>query len=363
MSKLNSINLQTFPVLKNLTGKTILLTGAAGFIGSHLTDALLVAGAKVIGVDNLITGNKANLTEALKNPNFTFIEADVIADPASYLPADFAGPQNKNPKANLDGVLHFASPASPPRYQANPKLTYRVNSTATDLLLSYLQIYYPQARFLFASTSEAYGDPASHPQKETYWGNVNPNGIRSCYDESKRLGETICGVHARDFKMDVRIIRIFNTYGTRMDAGDGRVIPNFVNQILQNQPVTIYGEGSQTRSYCYVTDLVRGILTFFALDKGVNGQTLAGETINLGNPQEYTVLETAKVIFKLIHADENLSESAWQEKFKQIIVFKDLPKDDPTRRQPDISKAQEFLAWQPTISFEEGLKPTIEYFQ
>lgn len=371
----NNINLETLPILKNLTDKTILVTGVAGFIASHLTDALLAAGAKVIGVDNLVTGKEANLVEALKNPNFTFIKADVIADPATYLPAGFAGTQesssaggelNFQPSSqnkSLDGVLHFASPASPPRYQAHPKLTYRVNSVATDLLLSYLQKYYPQARLLFASTSESYGDPVVHPQPETYWGNVNPNGPRSCYDESKRLGETICGVHARDFKMDVRIIRIFNTYGNRMDPKDGRVIPNFVTQILNDQPITIYGDGSQTRSYCFVDDLVRGILTFFALDKGVNGQELAGETINLGNPQEYTVLETAKTIYQLIKAEQNLSETEIAAEFDKMITFKDLPKDDPTRRQPDISKAKEFLDWQPSIDFEAGLKPTIEYFK
>ncbi|PIR61455.1 MAG: NAD-dependent dehydratase, partial [Candidatus Pacebacteria bacterium CG10_big_fil_rev_8_21_14_0_10_44_11] len=214
--------------------KTVVVTGGAGFVGSHLCQALLAEGAKVVAVDNLITGSQQNLVEFASNEKFLFIKADVIKPPLSYLPADL----------KIDLILHFASPASPPRYQEHPVETYLVNSLATHNLLQYLKESNPQARFLFASTSEVYGDPQEHPQKETYWGNVNPNGPRSCYDEGKRLGETICGVHQRDFKMDVRIVRIFNTYGPRMDIDDGRVIPSFIKESLMGGPLSMFGDGS-----------------------------------------------------------------------------------------------------------------------
>ncbi len=322
--------------------KNILVTGAAGFIGSHLCEQLLQRQAKVIGVDNFLTGSKDNI-EAVKTAvgakadNFTFIEADVNQEPANYLPADL----------EISAILHFASPASPDKYQQHPKKTYLVNSWATHLLLSYLLAVQPQARLLFASTSEVYGDPLQHPQDESYWGNVNPNGPRSCYDEAKRMGEAICGVHARDFNLDVRIVRIFNTYGPRMDINDGRVVPNFIKAVLLNQKFQIYGTGEQTRSFCYVDELVEGILLALSTDG------LKGETINLGNPVELTVLETAKTI----------KQAVGQELQKDDLVYKPLPVDDPTRRKPDISKAKKLLAWEPKINFKDGLEKTVHYFQ
>ncbi len=316
----------------SLKNQQVIVTGGTGFIGSHLCEELLAQGANVVAIDNLITGNKQNVAHL--SSNFTFIEADVTQPVASFFPTD------RQP----DLVLHFASPASPPKYQAHPVETYLVNSAATHNLLQYLHQHAPKVRFLFASTSEIYGDPLEHPQKESYWGNVNPNGIRSCYDEAKRLGETICGVHAREFHMDVRIVRIFNTYGPRMDIHDGRVVTNLLDQAMHHQPLTIYGDGTQTRSYCYVKDLVDGILRFAQCDG------LAGETVNLGNPEEYTVLETAQLIQRLCNDHSE-------------CVHSPLPKDDPTRRRPDISKAQRLLNWSPKISFEEGLLKTIEYFQ
>ncbi|HYD35475.1 MAG TPA: NAD-dependent epimerase/dehydratase family protein [Vitreimonas sp.] len=325
------------------SGKTVVVTGAAGFIGSHLCDHLLSEGASVIGVDNLLTGRLENLSHLLddnstsKNFQFTFINADVIQPTDSYLPAGQV----------LDYVFHFASPASPPRYQAHPIETYQVNVWGTHHLLQYLHTHSPAARFIFASTSEVYGDPQLHPQPESYWGNVNPNGIRSCYDEAKRLGETICGIHHRDLGMDVRIVRIFNTFGPRIDPVDGRVIPQFVSQALANQPLTVYGDGSQTRSYCFVDDLVEGILRL------ASQEGLAGETINIGNPGEYTVKETAEIVYQLIHLEATEVPFDWRP----------LPKDDPTRRRPDITKAQQVLGWQPVISLADGLKTTIAYFQ
>ncbi len=326
-----------------LQNKSCVVTGAAGFIGSHLCESLLKLGAKVIGVDNFSTGSNDNLESMLQTAgefakNFTFIKADVNQPPATYLTIDSA----------IDFVFHFASAASPDKYQAFPRETYLVNSWATHQLLDFLLAHQPQARFIFASTSEVYGDPLQHPQPESYWGNVNPNGIRSCYDEAKRLGETICGVYEREFAMDVRIVRIFNTYGPRMDINDGRVIPNFIKFSLAGEPVPVYGEGQQTRSYCYVTDLVAGILSLAGLPN------LKGETINLGNPQELTVFETAQLVKQLIIGkfDPN-----------QDMIFKPLPKDDPTRRKPDISKAKKLLNWEPQVKFEQGLNLTIEYFK
>lgn len=319
-----------------LQHKRIVVTGAAGFLGSHIVDRLLSEGAAVIGVDNLITGSERNLEAARTHQDFTFINADVSQPAEQYLPPE-----------KIDGVFHFASPASPPRYQAKPVETYLVNSIGTHYLLQYLKQYHPQARFFFASTSEVYGDPEIHPQPESYWGNVNPNGVRACYDESKRLGETICGIHQRDFAMDVRIVRIFNTYGPRMDITDGRIIPNFVSQSLAGKPITIYGDGNQTRSFCYVDDLVEGIVRYFCTE------TLNGETINLGNPQELTAIETADTIWRSIHQDQS----------KPIFSFESQKSDDPTRRKPDITKAQQLLDWQPRISFADGLLPTIAFFR
>ena len=316
--------------------KTVLVTGAAGFIGSHLSETLLSYGVKVIGVDNFLTGRKDNLATIKGNSNFTFIEADVTTDPTSYLPADI----------KIDALLHFASPASPPRYQAHPVETYLVNSHATHLLLQYLLKTSPTARVVFASTSEVYGDPQVHPQPEAYWGNVNPNGVRSCYDEAKRLGETICGVHQRDLGMDIRIVRIFNTYGPRIDPDDGRIIPQFISEALAGKPYSIFGDGSQTRSYCYVSDLVEGVLQLLMLEGG------AGETVNIGNPGEYTVLQTAQEIHQMINPDKEFKAN-----------FMPLPKDDPTRRQPDIQKAGKLLGWRPRVMFRDGLIQTVMYFR
>lgn len=324
----------------DLTNQTVLITGAAGFIGSHLADALLSMGATVYGVDNFLTGRPENVAHLDSNDRFQFIQADVIQSPQAYLPED----------VTFDYIFHFASPASPPRYQDHPVETYLVNSLGTHQLLQYLLLTNPNGRFIFASTSEVYGDPLEHPQKETYWGNVNPNGPRSCYDEAKRLGESICGVHQRDFGVDVRIVRIFNTYGPRMDVDDGRIIPNTAKQILAGQPVHIFGDGTQTRSYCYVSDLVAGIVKLVTLPD------LAGATINIGNPGEFTVLETAEMMLQAAQ-EMNLTTLTELE-----LQFEPLPIDDPTRRRPDITQAQKALSWEPKVSFAEGLKPTLEFF-
>lgn len=319
------------------TDSTVVVTGAAGFIGSHLTDALLANGATIVGIDNFITGSKENIAHLEDESRFKFIEADVSGDIGPVL--DQLG--------KIDLILHFASPASPPGYQAHPIETYQVNSFATHNLLQYLYHHHRSARFLFASTSEVYGDPAVHPQTEDYWGNVNPNGIRSCYDEAKRLGETICGVHQRDLGMDVRIVRIFNTYGPRMDINDGRSIPNLIKSAMAQEELPIYGDGSQTRSYCYVSDLVEGILRL------AGGDNLSGTTVNLGNPGEFTILEIARLIWHTLHGEDSKPE----------LAFSELPKDDPLRRQPDISRAKNLLNWQPEVPFTEGLAQTVKYFQ
>lgn len=322
-------------MLNRFSGKTVLVTGAAGFLGSHLVEALLAEGATVTGVDNFSTGKRRNL-DGISSEHFTFIEADVTHNPTEYLQGQ-----------KFDFIFHFASPASPPRYQELPRETYLVNSVGTDHLLMYLKDTNPEGKFVYAGTSEAYGDPLEHPQKETYWGNVNPNGARSMYDEGKRLGETVCGVFHRTFGMDVRIARIFNTYGPRMDIQDGRVIPSFIDSALKNEPMAIFGDGSQTRSYCYVSDEIEGFLRLSIEPKA------KGETINIGNPGEFTVLETAEVIWKAVHGDESQPQT----------TFHPLPVDDPLKRQPDITKAKTLLGWEPTISFAEGLPKTIEYFR
>lgn len=317
------------------SGKKVLVTGAAGFLGSHLVEKLLSEGALVMGVDNFLTGNAENLA-GITTDRFAFIEADVNKPAHTYLQGEV-----------FDFIFHFASPASPPYYQKYPRETYLVNSMATDSLLSYLQETNPAGTFLFAGTSEAYGDPLEHPQKETYWGNVNPNGIRSCYDEAKRLGETICGVFYRDFGIDTRIVRIFNTYGPRIGAEDGRVIPSFVMSAMKNEPMTVFGDGTQTRSYCYVSDLIEGIVRL-SLEPQAKG-----ETVNIGNPGEFTVTETAQIIWKEVHGQSSEAK----------IDYRPLPGDDPTRRKPDITKAKELLGWEPEVSFAEGLKKTVAWFR
>jgi len=310
----------------------IIITGGAGLIGSHLCESLLNQGHIITCIDNFITGRKQNIAHLFSNSNFTFIEADVSQPPTSY----------QLPAINYQLIFHLASPASPLGYSQNPIATYQVNAWGTHYMCELARQH--NARILYSSTSEVYGDPLQHPQTEIYWGNVNPNGPRSCYDESKRFGEMVCMTFFRKFKLDTRIVRIFNTYGPRNDPQDGRVVPNFIMQALKNEPLTIYGDGKQTRSFCYVSDLVMGI------EKMMFTENLTGEVINLGNPNEFTVLELAQMVIKLIGS-------------KSEISYQDLPPDDPRQRKPDISKAKQLLNWEPTIALEEGLKPTIEYFK
>lgn len=306
-----------------------LVTGGAGFIGSHLCDRLIELGHGVLCVDNLLTGKKENIAHLFSQPRFTFLEHDCIKP----LPDSTAATQV---------IFHFASPASPPKYQEFPVETLLVNSIGTYHLLESAKKW--QARFVFASTSEVYGDPLEHPQKETYFGNVNPVGPRSCYDEAKRVGETFVATYVRKFQLDATTVRIFNTYGPRMDIGDGRVVTNFIKQILELRPITIQGKGTQTRSFCYISDLVDGII------KIAFAQNLQGQVINLGNSYEMTILELAEILKKLTG-------------FTGSYKYTDLPEDDPERRKPDITKARQLLGWEPKITLEEGLVKTLGYFQ
>lgn len=324
--------------------QVFLITGAAGFIGSHLVDHLLSQEHEVWGVDNLITGNTNNLTQARNNPNFHFIHADVTQAPDLYLPENF---YIKIPNQQLNSIYHLASIASPPLYQQYPRETYLVNVVATDALLEFIKDHSPATKFIYASTSEVYGDPLEHPQKESYWGNVNPNGDRSCYDESKRMGETVCGVFTKKYGIDTRIARIFNTYGPRMDTNDGRIIPNFITQALSTKKLTIYGDGSQTRSFCYIDDTIKGLVIMSQLSN------LIGKTINIGNPEEYNVFETARLIYQAVA----------QTDVEPLFDYQKLPNDDPTRRRPDISLAKSLLDWQPTTDFKTGISRTIAWFQ
>lgn len=308
--------------------QTCLVTGGAGFIGSHLCDKLLAKNLRVVCLDNLLTGSRKNIEHLLDNPNFKFMECDIIS--------------GCDPKEKLDYIFHFASPASPIDYQNYPVETLLVNSMGTKNCLD-LAVKH-KATIMFASTSEIYGDPLVHPQAETYWGNVNPNGVRSCYDEAKRFGESIITVYQRKFHLTTKIIRIFNTYGPRMQKDDGRVISNFVNQAISREDVTVNGEGKQTRSFCYVDDLVEGIVATMFSDKTDNG------VYNLGNPDEHSVLEIAEMIIKL-----TASESK--------VRFSRMPEDDPKRRKPDITKIKNAIGWEPKIELAEGLPRTIEYFK
>lgn len=305
---------------------TAIVTGGAGFIGSHVVDALLTKGYAVFAVDNLITGREDNLTEAKKHENFTFIKHDVTGE----LPV----------VGHIDYLYHLASPASVPDYQKFSEETALVNSVGTRVLLKVAKAH--GAKFLFTSTSEVYGDPKEHPQKETYWGNVNPNGVRACYDESKRFGEMITMLYVRNHGVDGRIARIFNTYGPRMRPTDGRVVSNFINQAISNKPMTVYGDGKQTRSFCYVSDMVDGLIRLMDVP--------SGEVVNLGNPEEYTVLDLAQKIKIMTRTSSE-------------IVHTELPEDDPTQRRPDISKAKKLLGWEPKISVDEGVKKTVEYYR
>jgi dTDP-glucose 4,6-dehydratase len=303
----------------------VLITGAAGFLGSHLTDRFLAEGHEVIGMDNLITGARENIAHLEGNPKFQFILHDV----SKYISVD--GP--------LDGVLHFASPASPIDYLELPIQTLKVGSLGTHNALGLAKA--KGARFFLASTSEVYGDPQVHPQPESYWGHVNPVGPRGVYDEAKRFAEAITMAYHTYHHIDTRIIRIFNTYGPRMRARDGRVVSNFVVQALKGEPLTVYGEGQQTRSFCYVSDEVDGIYRLFMSD--------LTDPTNIGNPNEFTVRQLAELVLKMTGS-------------KSKIEQRPLPTDDPKVRKPDITRARTLLGWEPKVSLEEGLKHTIAYF-
>lgn len=312
--------------------KKILVTGAAGFIPSHLCDRLIEQGDDVVGVDNFVTGRRDNLEQLLDHPNFTLIQADISQPVENYL-------NNQGP---FDQIYHLASPASPEGYYKEPILTYQANGFGTHYLAEYAHQH--DSIFFFASTSEVYGDPLEHPQKESYWGNVHIRGKRSCYDVSKRFGEMVQEVWLREKNLQTRTVRIFNTYGPRMDPMDGRVIPNFITQALKGEAITIYGDGSQTRSFCYVDDLVEGIMEV------MNSPEAQGDYFNLGNPDEYTMLELAKIIKETVGSNSE-------------IVYRPLPEDDPTQRRPDISKINSRLGWKPQTPLSNGLGKTIEYFK
>jgi UDP-glucuronate decarboxylase len=309
----------------------VLVTGAAGFLGSHLVDRLLADGDRVVGVDNFVTGSRANFAHIGSDLPYEFVEADVS------LPWTWAQ-RIEDP----DLIMHFASPASPVDYGREPLATMSVNAVGAMHGVELANA--SGARLLFASTSEVYGDPLEHPQRETYWGNVNPIGVRACYDEAKRYAEAYVTSAIRALGIDARIVRIFNTYGPRMQPGDGRVIPNFCLAALAGQPLTVYGNGRQTRSFCYVSDLVEGIVRFAKRD------VVAERVVNLGNPDEFTINELAGI----------LSEVAG---VPLETILCELPPDDPTRRRPDIDRARAQLGWEPKVALREGLSATLNYFR
>ncbi len=304
----------------------IVVTGGAGFVGSHLCDLLVARGDDVVCVDNLSSGRRVNVEQLLDHGRFTFIEADVCKD----LPVE----------GHVDGVMHLASPASPPEYLRMPLETLDVSSIGTRRALDLARAN--DARFFLASTSEVYGDPLVHPQTEEYWGNVNPVGPRAVYDEAKRFAETLTMTYHREFGLRSAIVRIFNTYGPRLRPADGRVVSNFLVQAMKGVPITVYGDGSQTRSFCYVADEVRGLIALFDSDE-------IGP-INVGNPDEFTMLELAQIVIELTGSGSP-------------IVFEPLPADDPTRRRPDITKARERLGWAPTVNLREGLRCTYAAYE
>ena len=306
--------------------KIVVITGGAGFLGSHLCDRFIREDLKVYAVDNLITGNLRNIRHLSRDKNFEFIKHDVSKE------IKMAGP--------VDYVLHFASPASPVDYLNYPIQTLKVGSLGTHNTLGLAKL--KKARFLMASTSEVYGDPKVHPQKETYWGHVNPIGPRGVYDEAKRFAEAITFAYNRYHKMDTKIVRIFNTYGPRMRIKDGRVVPNFIYQALHHQPITVYGSGKQTRSFCYYSDLIEGI--YRLLYSNIPGP------VNIGNPDEFTIMEFARMVIKMSGT-------------KSKIVYKPLPTDDPKQRRPDISLARKHLGWAPKVKLHDGLKETIKWFK
>lgn len=303
----------------------ILVTGGAGFLGSHLCDRLIGQGHEVICLDNFFTGRKSNIQHLLGNPRFELVRHDIID---SF-------------KFEVDRIYNLACPASPPHYQYNPIKTMKTSVVGAINCLGLAKRV--KARVFQASTSEVYGDPAVHPQQESYWGNVNPIGLRSCYDEGKRAAETLFFDYHRENGVDIRVIRIFNTYGPRMLADDGRVVSNFIVQALQGNDLTVYGDGSQTRSFCYVDDLVEGFLRFMEQEKSVG-------PMNLGNPGEFTMLQLAELVLKKVGG-------------KSRITHKPLPSDDPKQRRPDITLARETLGWEPKVPLEEGLEKTIAYFR
>jgi dTDP-glucose 4,6-dehydratase len=305
--------------------KSALITGAAGFLGSHLTDRLLAEGYQVIGVDNLSTGDRENLAHLANDSRFRFDERDICE---SFDPG------------RVDYVFNLASPASPPEYLRLGIETLRVGSVGVENALKIAEKY--GAGFLHASTSECYGDPLVHPQSESYWGNVNPVGPRSVYDESKRFAEAMVMAYHRSCGVNTRMVRIFNTYGPRLHPGDGRVISNFMMQALRGDPLTIYGDGSQTRSFCYVDDLIEGIVRLSRSEEHL--------PVNLGNPEEYTILECAQAVLEVTGS-------------KSKLTHVELPVDDPTRRRPDITKARTLLGWEPRVGLMEGLKRSLEFFR
>jgi dTDP-glucose 4,6-dehydratase len=303
----------------------ILLAGVAGFLGSHLADALIDEGHSVLGVDNLCTGSLKNLEQLKNEPKFSFLEQDICQ---SFDP----GP--------VDYVFNFASPASPVDYTRLGVETLMVGSVGTRNLLDIARV--SKARFLHASTSECYGDPLQHPQREDYWGHVNPIGPRSVYDESKRFSEALIMAYHRYYKVDTRMVRIFNTYGPRLQKNDGRVISNFMTQALKGEELTVYGEGKQTRSFCYVSDEIEGILRLSRSDEHL--------PVNIGNPVEWTIMECAEAVLRVTQSSSK-------------IAFRPLPQDDPAQRQPDISKAKKLLGWEPKVDLEAGLRLSLDYFR
>lgn len=301
------------------------VTGGAGFLGSHLCDSLLADGWNVVAVDNLLTGRRANLAHLANEPRFEFVEKDICQ------PFDVG---------KVDYVFHFASPASPVDYSNYGVETLKVGSLGTFHALDVARKH--SAKFFISSTSECYGDPLEHPQKETYWGNVNPIGPRSVYDEAKRFSESVTMAYRRYYKVDTRIVRIFNTYGPRMQLNDGRVVPNFMKQAIRGEDLTVYGDGAQTRSFCYVSDEIDGFMRLARSNEPL--------PVNIGNPNEFTILECAKAVLKVVGS-------------KSGIRYEDLPQDDPKQRKPDITKARQLLGWEPKIDLESGLRLSLDYFR
>ncbi|OUS25825.1 NAD-dependent dehydratase [Gammaproteobacteria bacterium 45_16_T64] len=311
----------------SLFKKKILVTGGAGFLGSHLCERLLNEGNEVICLDNYFTGNRKNIAHLIDNPYFDVVRANVASPDTAYL--------------EVDEIYNLACPASPIHYQFDP-----VQTTKTSVMgaINMLDLAYrTKAKIMQASTSEIYGDPDVHPQPESYWGNVNTIGYRSCYDEGKRCAETLFFDYKRQYDVDIKVVRIFNTYGPNMHPNDGRVVSNFIVQALKGEDITIYGDGSQTRSFCYVDDLIEGFIRIMATPKGVTGP------INIGNPGEFTMIELAEQVLELTNSSSKL-------------VYRDLPSDDPKQRQPDITRAKAELGWEPTINLRSGLTKTIAYF-